>query len=76
MPRLSVPLTDEQHRAIKVRAAQAGVAQAEIARRLLLAWVAGKLNLPPEGKWDYHAPGYSVAHWNEGDRDEKNNTDL
>lgn len=38
MPRLSVPLTQEQHMAIKVKAAQVGLPQAEIARRLLLAW--------------------------------------
>jgi hypothetical protein len=41
MPRLSVPLTDEQHTAIKVKAAQVGLAQAEVARRLLLAWERG-----------------------------------
>ena len=39
MPRLSVPLTDEQHTAIKIKAAQAGLPQAEVARRLLLAWL-------------------------------------
>lgn len=41
MPRLSVPLTDEQHTAIKVKAARVGLTQAEIARRLLFAWLAG-----------------------------------
>lgn len=42
MPRLSVPLTDEQHKAIKVKAAQADLPQAEVARRLLLAWERGE----------------------------------
>jgi hypothetical protein len=42
MPRLSVPLTDEQHKAIKVKSAQAGLPQAEVARRLLLAWLDGE----------------------------------
>jgi len=44
MPRLSVPLTDEQHTAIKVKAAQVGLTQAEVARRLLFAWL-GKIEL-------------------------------
>ena len=42
MPRLSVPLTQEQHKAIKVKAAQVGLPQAEVARRLLLAWERGE----------------------------------
>ena len=46
MPRLSVPLTEEQHRAIKTRAAALGVPQAEIARRLLLLWLTDDLDLP------------------------------
>jgi hypothetical protein len=41
MPRLSIPLTQEQHTAIKVKAAQVGLSQAEVARRLLFAWLAG-----------------------------------
>lgn len=45
MPRLSVPLTDEQHQAIKAKSDQTGVPQAEVARRFLLAWVQG-LRLP------------------------------
>ena len=46
MPRLSVPLTPEQHRAVKRKAAGLGVPQAEIARRLLLLWLADDLELP------------------------------
>ncbi|NIM52236.1 MAG: hypothetical protein GTO22_23830 [Gemmatimonadales bacterium] len=66
MPRLSVPLTDQQHTAIKVKAAQVGLAQAEVARRLLLAWLAGELDLPAEqrGTFEYQAEGFSVEHWN------------
>jgi hypothetical protein len=50
MKRLPIPLTDEQHRAIKVKAAQAGLAAAEIARRFLLAWLRGEIELPPESE--------------------------
>jgi len=46
MPRLSVPLTEEQHRAIKIKAAQVNLSQAEIARRLLFAWLTGNITLP------------------------------
>jgi len=46
MPRLSVPLTDEQHRAIRRKAASLGVPQAEVARRFLLAWALGLLDMP------------------------------
>jgi hypothetical protein len=46
MPRLSVPLTDQQHRAIKTRAAGLGVPLAEIARRLLFLWLIDDLELP------------------------------
>jgi hypothetical protein len=49
MPRLSVPLTEEQHIAIKVKAAHAGLTQAEVARRLLFFWLLGAVNLPHEG---------------------------
>lgn len=48
MPRLSVPLTPQQHTAIKVKAAQVGLAQAEVARRLLFAWEEGEIVLPGE----------------------------
>ena len=65
MPRLSVPLTDEQHTAIKIKAAQAGLPQAEVARRLLLAWLRGDVELSDKpGEWDYRADGFSVEHWN------------
>lgn len=46
VPRLSVPLTDEQHRAIRLKAAGLGVPQAEVARRFLLAWTLGLLDMP------------------------------
>jgi len=46
MPRLSVPLTPEQHKAIKRKAAGRGVPLAEIARRLLFLWLADDLALP------------------------------
>lgn len=57
MPRLSVPLTTEQHRAIKVKAAETGLPQAEIARRFLLAWLAG------ETLADDEAEGKALALW-------------
>lgn len=46
MPRLSVPLTNEQHKAIRAKAAGLGVPQAEVARRFLLAWARGELDMP------------------------------
>ena len=46
MKRLSVPLEDNQHLEIKVKAAVTGLPQAEIARRLLLAWLRGDIILP------------------------------
>jgi hypothetical protein len=46
VPRLSVPLTDEQHRAIRTRADALGVPLAEITRRLLLLWLIDDLELP------------------------------
>ena len=46
MPRLSVPLTDDQHHAIRARADALGVPLAEIARRLLFLWLVEDLELP------------------------------
>jgi hypothetical protein len=46
MPRLSVPLTQAQHEAIKAKSEQTGVPQAEVARRLLLLWLVDDLELP------------------------------
>ena len=46
MPRLSVPLTIDQHAAIRRKAGALGVPQAEVARRLLLAWVRGEVEMP------------------------------
>jgi len=46
MPKLSVPLTDEQHKAIKTRAAGLGVPLAEVTRRLLFLWLIDDLELP------------------------------
>jgi hypothetical protein len=61
MPRLSVPLTDEQHEAIKARAFQQRLPQAEIARVLLLAWLQNPEMIvkDDDGKWYYislHGP--------------------
>ncbi len=47
--RLSVPLTDKQHQAIKVRAAETGLPLTQIVRRLLFAWLRGELEVP-EGR--------------------------
>lgn len=72
MPRLSVPLTDDQHAAIRRKAGALGVPQAEVARRLLLAWARGEVEMPiPEplfqGGWtditgkahlDFYPPSY------------------
>ena len=46
MKRLSVPLEDNQHLEIKVKAAVTGLPQAVIARRLLLGWLNGDIVLP------------------------------
>ena len=56
MPRLSVPLTDDQHAAIRRKAGALGVPQAEVARRLLLAWANNELAMPiPK---NYTVPDY------------------
>ena len=44
--RLPVPLTPDEHRHIKVKAAQSGVAMSDVARRFLLAWADGAVELP------------------------------
>jgi len=46
MPRLSVPFSDKQHRAIKRKAESLGVPQAQVARRLLLLWLVDDIELP------------------------------
>ena len=46
MPSLSAPLTADQHAAIRRKASALGVPQAEVARRLLLAWVRGEMEMP------------------------------
>ena len=53
MPRLSVPLTTEQHSIIRSRADDLGIPLAEIARRLLFLWMVGDTPLP-QGE-DYRA---------------------
>lgn len=61
MPRLSVPLTEDQHRALRLKCADLGVAQAEVARRLLAAWVRGELEWSDEKEKD---AGYATErHW-------------
>lgn len=66
MPRLSVILTEQQHRAIRIKAAEIGLSQTEIARRFLLAWLDEDMPLPLHSGdvWQYDADGYSVDHWN------------
>ena len=49
MPRLSVPFSESDHKAVRVRCAELGIPQAEVARRLLLAWLSGHIVLPEEG---------------------------
>lgn len=64
--RLPVPLTEAEHTRIKVKAAREGLPMAEIARRLLHAWLQGDLSLPAgeREQWHYGADGYSLEHWN------------
>jgi len=42
-PRLAIPLTNEQLKQIKIRAAEVGLPMAEIGRRLMIAWLVGDL---------------------------------
>jgi len=46
--RLPVLLTPEEHRRIKVRAAQVGMPMSDAARRLLLGWVCGRVAIPED----------------------------
>lgn len=43
MPRLSIPLTQPQLTAVKVKAAQASLSMAEVSRQLLFAWLADEV---------------------------------
>ena len=49
MKRLSVPLTDKQHHAIKIRATVKGLPMTRIVRLFLAAWLRGELEVPPSG---------------------------
>jgi hypothetical protein len=43
-------MTEEQHKAVRVKAAELGRPVSEIVRKLLDLWVEGKIELPePEG---------------------------
>lgn len=46
--KLMVRMTEEQHRAVRVKAADLGRPVSEIVRELLTGWVAGKIELPLE----------------------------
>ena len=48
MKRIVIPISSQVHGDIKATAARAGLAMAEIARRLLLAWLRGEIELPGE----------------------------
>jgi hypothetical protein len=44
--RLTVVLSDDEHKQIKVAAAAAGLSMGDVLRRLLALWLAGKVKLP------------------------------
>lgn len=58
MPKLSVELSDQDHRQLKVKSAWLGIAQAEIVRRLLSAWFEQRMEIPEEEDpgmvWEYY----------------------
>jgi plasmid stability protein len=43
---MMVRMSEELHKAVRVRAAELGRPMSEIVRALLTAWVAGKIELP------------------------------
>jgi len=47
---MMVRITEKQHRAVRVKAAELGRPISEIVRGLLALWVAGKIEVPPRGK--------------------------
>ena len=48
MPKLSVQLTDMQHKQLKAKAAWLSLTQSEIVKRFLLAWFEKKIELPED----------------------------
>ena len=44
--RMMVRMTEEQHKAVRIKAAELGRPVSEIVRELLAMWVAGKVELP------------------------------
>lgn len=46
MKRLSIPITEDFHQAVKTRAASDGVPLAEVIRRLLGWWLIGDVEIP------------------------------
>ena len=46
MKRIVIPTDSQTHAGVKAAAARAGLAMADIARRLLLAWLRGEIALP------------------------------
>lgn len=49
---LMVRLSEEQHRAVRVQAAELGISMAQIVRELLNAWLGGRVKL---GEFDRQA---------------------
>lgn len=64
VPRLSVPLSDQQHKAVKAKALSLGIPQAEIARRLLLLWLVDDLELPQGAEYQAVTDA-AVAYYSE-----------
>jgi len=50
--RICIPLTSDQQKRIKIKAAETGLSMAEVARRFLLAWLRGELELPGDNSND------------------------
>ena len=47
--RITVKVEEEQHKAVRVKAAGLGKPVSEIVRLLLQLWVSGRIELPEEG---------------------------
>lgn len=66
MPKLSVELSETDHRRLKSKAALAGMTQSDVVRRFLWAWFEKQIDVPEEGT-DAH-PEQNLLAESPGDR--------
>jgi hypothetical protein len=48
MPKLSVELSEQDHRQLKIKSAWAGLTQSDVVRRLLSAWFSDEVQIPED----------------------------